>query len=110
MKPLSVKIWFQNRRSKFKKQVKQMNIGHDQKQLAIPNGRPQPGDVNGVSIGQPNVEMMANGEYYSQPLNSTMPFHVYWNPENNYNQPYHAFQHMQTWDDCLLTHSQQVSF
>jgi len=106
-----VKIWFQNRRSKFKKQVKQMNIGHDQKQ--VPNLALGPGgnggEVNGVPIGQ-SSEMIPSGEYYSQSINSAMPFHVYWNPESQtYNQGYHPYQHMQPWDECLVSQSQQIN-
>ena len=83
--------------------MKHLTIGHDSKQHS--GGRHCSAD--GINIGQPNADGIST-EYYGQPINSTMPFHVYWNPETNYNQSYHAFQQMQSFDDSLYTHTQQV--
>ncbi|CAG5111117.1 Oidioi.mRNA.OKI2018_I69.chr2.g5451.t1.cds [Oikopleura dioica] len=81
-----VKIWFQNRRSKFKKQVKHMNLPmeHSQKQ---------------ASMYQPIGREYEASEYYSN-----MPGFVYWTPE----QYQHAaannsagyYQPVSQWDEA----------
>ena len=76
-----VKIWFQNRRSKFKKQVKHMNIPMEQKQQ---------------TMFQPLGREYEASEYYSN-----VPGFVYWTPEQYQHATNNSgyYQPVSQWDE-----------